>query len=399
MLLSPPVHASLLALSAVLALSAGAAAQPPGSFNQYTVTDLGVLGAGTNSAGFDINHAGWVGGSSNLTDGGPQHAFLWYGSGPLLDLGTLEGASCPLCNSAADGPNANGEAPVGSEISAPDPDGEDFCGYGTHLQCLGAIWRNNKLNPLPSLPGGRNANAFGINDLGTVVGFAETGVRDATCASATRFQVFQFSAVKWDTDGSVQALAPLTGDTVSFAFGINNRGQIVGSSGTCDTQGLPPANTTGRHAVIWEKDGTPVYLGTLGDASNTMFNAASSINDSGDAVGTSQYTDGTIHSFLWKKGTGMQDLGTLPGAFATIAGCCDTVNNRDEVVGFSVDELGFRPFLWRNGVMVDLNTLVAPNSPLYLLSADGINDRGEIVGQACVLPDCTVFHAFRATPK
>ena len=31
---------------------------------RYTVKDLGVLGAGTNSAGFGINHAGWVAGSS-----------------------------------------------------------------------------------------------------------------------------------------------------------------------------------------------------------------------------------------------------------------------------------------------------------------------------------------------
>src|SRR5258705_11605580 len=78
-----------------------------------------------------------------------------------------------------------------------------------------------------------------------------------------------------------------------------------------------------------KKTAAPTYLGTLGDAANTMFNAASSINGLGDVVGTSQFTDGTIHSFLWKKGIGMQDLGALPGAFVTVAGCCNTVNNRD----------------------------------------------------------------------
>jgi probable HAF family extracellular repeat protein len=376
--------------------SLGQQAKP---FSHYTVTDLGVLKAGTNSSGFDMNHAGWVGGSSNLTPGGPQHAFIWYGGGPLQDLGTLQGEACPQCNSGADGPNASGEAPIGSEISTPDPDGEDFCGFGTHLECLGAIWRFGKLTALPKLPGGHNANAFGINDLGQVVGFAETGVKDPTCVTATAFQVFRFQAVKWERDGEIKELPPLPGDTVAFSFGINDRGQAVGSSGTCATQGLPPANVTGLHPVLWEKDGTPTYLGTLGDAANTMFNAASSINGLGDVVGTSQFTDGTVHSFLWRKGIGMRDLGTLPGAFATVAGCCNTVNNQDEVAGFSIDETGMRAFLWRDGAMVDLNTLVPADSPLYLLAAYSINDAGEITGQGCVLPDCSVMHAFRATPK
>ena len=95
----------------------------------------------------------------------------------------------------------------------------------------------------------------------------------------------------------------------------------------------------------------------------------------------------------------MRDLGTLPGAFATIAGCCDTVNNQDDVVGFSVDEFGITPFLWHDGTMVDLNSLMPANSPLYLLSASSINEAGEITGQACVLPACSELHAFRATPR
>jgi probable HAF family extracellular repeat protein len=401
----PLIH-SLAALSALLAMSLAATAQGASQqhgkkFRQYTIKDLGALGSGTNSAGFDMNHAGWVGGSSNLVPNGPQHAFLWYGGGSLQDLGTLGGSACPQCNSAADGPSANGEAAIGSETSTVDPNGEDFCGYGTHLQCLGAVWRYGKLKALPNLPGGRNANAFGINDLGQLVGFAESNVADPSCANATAFQTHRFQAVMWEKDGDIHILHPLKkmGDTVGFAFGINNRGQVVGSSGTCATQGLPPVNVTGLHAVLWEQDGSPTYLGTLGDAANTMYNAASAINDLGDVVGTSQFTDGTVHSFLWKRGVGMRDLGTLPGAFATIAGCCGTVNNQDDVVGFSIDEFGITPFLWHDGTMADLNSLMPANSPLYLLSASSINEAGEITGQACVLPACSELHAFRATPK
>jgi probable HAF family extracellular repeat protein len=362
----------------------------------YSVTDLGVLGTGTNSAAYDMNNIGWVAGSSNLIPGGPQHAFLWFGGGPLRDLGTLGGP-----NSAADGPNWFGEAPVISEIATADPDGEDFCGYGTHLQCRGAIWRYGKLSVLPGLPGGRNAVSIGINNLAQVVGWAENGIYDSTCAQATLSQVFRFDAVKWDPSGKIHKLSPLIseGDTVAFSFGINDRGQAVGSSGSCSTQGLPPANTTGLHAVLWERDGSPKYLGTLGDANNTMFNAATSINDRGEVVGTSQYIDGTVHSFLWRESRGMEDLGTLPGAFATIAGCCHTINNRNEVVGFSINGTGSTAFVWKDGVITDLNTLIPAGSPLHLLNAEALNDEGEIVGQACVLPACTEFHAYRARPR
>jgi probable HAF family extracellular repeat protein len=216
---------------------------------------------------------------------------------------------------------------------------------------------------------------------------------------ATPFQVFRFEAVRWEPNGEVHELPPLKGDTVAYSLGINDLGQAVGSSGTCATQGLPPANVTGLHNVLWEKDGTPTYLGTLGDSKNTMFNAANSINDLGQVDGTSQFTDGTVHSFLWTKGTGMHDIGTLPGAFATVAGCCRTVNNLGEVVGFSIDANGSTAFLWKDGKIKDLNTVIPANSPLHLLAAYSINDVGEIAGQGCVMPACTEFHAFRATPK
>jgi probable HAF family extracellular repeat protein len=124
-------------LAASLATVAAPAAQAPGcAMPQYSVRDLGVLGKGTNATATDMNRTGWVAGSSNLVPNGPQHAFLWFGGGPLVDLGTLGGP-----NSGVDGPNLYGEAAVGSEISKADPDHEDFCAYGTHLQCLGAIWR------------------------------------------------------------------------------------------------------------------------------------------------------------------------------------------------------------------------------------------------------------------
>ena len=95
----------------------------------------------------------------------------------------------------------------------------------------------------------------------------------------------------------------------------------------------------------------------------------------------------------------MRDLGVLPGDFV---GAGLAINNNGEVVGPSFSAPGPtsgspRAFLWQNGVMSDLNSLVPVDSPLYLLLADGINDAGEIAGFGV---DTTTgnIHAFLATP-
>src|SRR5437016_5989933 len=334
---------------------------------RYTVRDLGALGGpGTNSSAFDMNNAGWVAGSGNLIPGGPQHAFVWFGRGPLIDLGTLGGP-----NSAADGPNLRGEAAIISETGKTDPNGEDFCGFGNHLQCLAAIWRNGKLTALPALPEGHNAQAYGLNDRSEVIGFSENGVEDSSCATLMPFQVFRYDAVVWEPNGHIRKLSRLAGDTVAFGFGMNNKGQAVGSSGLCSNTSLPPLPPNGAHAVLWEKDGSPTNLGDLGGTSNI----ATSVNNQGEVVGTSQSTDGTIHAFVWNRRRGMRDLGTFPGAVATVAPCCNTINDRGQVVGFWFDTMGnVRAFLWQDNVLANLNDLIPKGSPWQLQFASAIND-------------------------
>jgi hypothetical protein len=56
-----------------------------------------------------------------------------------------------------------------------------------------------------------------------------------------------------------------------------------------------------------------------------------------------------------------------------------------------------RAFLWENGVITDLNTLVPANSPLYLLTGFSSNSRGEIAGFG-VTTDGEI-HAYLASPN
>ena len=82
-------------------------------------------------------------------------------------------------------------------------------------------------------------------------------------------------------------------------------------------------------------------------------------------------------------------------------GIATAINNRGEVVGASVSAPGPatgnpRAFVWRNGVMTDLNSLVPADSPLHLLTAFAINDLGEIVGFGAT--EGGDLHGFLATP-
>ena len=382
----------LTSIAAGSLLAALAIAQTP----RYTITDLGTLG-GTYSYAYGINDAGEVSGGAatpNQTGGLSETAFLWY-NGQITDLGTLGGLACPACNSEAGGPNANGASPMLSETAHSDPNGEDTCGFGTHLQCLGAIWKKGALTALSALPGGHNSQAYWLNDSGQAAGLAENGVRDATCA--TPFQVLRFEAVIWGPKGEIRELSPLAGDTVGFAFGINNSGQAVGTSGLCSNTTLPTVGPSGAHAVLWEKDGSATDLGNLGGTNNI----ATTVNDLGEVAGNSQSaTDGNTHPFLWTPKTGIHDLGIFPGDFLTVAPCCNTLNDKSQVVGFSCPgPMGScRAFLWQptDGVLTDLNTLIPKDSPWYLQAATSINNAGEIVGYGTINGS---VHAFLATPK
>jgi probable HAF family extracellular repeat protein len=351
----------LTSIAAGALLTALAVAQTP----RYSVNDLGTLG-GSSSVAFGINPAGRVAGAANIP-GEDQRAFITGIGNMLIDLGGLGGP-----NSLAGAPNGMGELPVVAEMPKPDPLGEDFCGYGTHLICLGALW-NGTMMPLPNL-GGNNGETYSMNNQGQIVGVAENSVHDSTCAPP---QVLDFLPVAWGPNpAQVQALPLLPGDTVGAALWNNDLGQVVGSTGTC-------ANTTfvglpdGPHAVLWD-NGAPIDLGNLG---GKMHTTASAINNRTEVVGGSNLPGESIfHGFLWTKAAGLQDIGLLG---MDIAGIPTSINNNTQVVGASCDSSGnCRGFLWQNNVMTDLNTLIPANSPLYIVFALGINDAGEIAGQA-----------------
>lgn len=351
---------------------------------QYVVTDLGTLG-GTFSVGLGINNKRLVNGNSTLPGDTQVHAFLWR-NGAITDLGTLGGP-----NSNSNSPlNDRGEVTGFSDTATPDPLGEDFCAFGTSLICLPFLWRDGVMTPLPTL-GGNNGQAFEINNRGQAAGNAENSTIDATCVPP---QVPQFRPVIFEK-GEAQELPILAGDADGFAVAINDRGLVVGSSGNCAT---PDA-----HAVLWQphdeeeaqNESDRFIVTNLGSLGGTASNDPQDINNAGEVVGSSSLSDGTVHAFLWTPDMGMQDLGTLPGDTTSFG---SGINSKGQVVGSSLDATGnTRAFVRRNGVLTDLNTVIPAGSSLFLFDAFGINDRGDIVGDALDL-NTGETHAYLASP-
>lgn len=118
------------------------------------------------------------------------------------------------------------------------------------------------------------------------------------------------------------------GGNGTIAFGVNDRGQVVGSSAT--NMG------NYEHAFLWSQKTGIIDLGALPPAPGNS--VAIDINNQGQVVGSSQ-VNARNHALLWSRKTGILDLGALPGAVHTFA---TAINEAGQVTGSSGDQA----FLW-----------------------------------------------------
>jgi probable HAF family extracellular repeat protein len=364
--------------SAALRLSAG-----------YHVIELSSLG-GTRSIGNSLDDLGVVAGQSRLAGNQVVRASVWF-AGRQLDLGTLGGSHSSVVWPVK---NLRGVISGIAETAEVDPLGEAwscsaFFPTVTGHVCRGFVWEQGAMRALPTF-GGTHGFATGTNDRKQTVGWAENGIRDATCNAP---QVLQFRAAVWGPAiGQIRELPPLPGDTTSAATAINDRGQIVGISGICSNA---VGEYSAAHAVLWDGD-RPTDIGSLG---GVAWNTPMAINQRGDVVGfanaagTDPPNDFNVHAFLWTKRDGIRDLGTLPGdATSQALG----INEWRQVVGVSCGAT-CRAFVWQDGIMTNLNDRVVSGSSDTLRIAGDINDLGEIAGQT--VDAANVRSAFLALPK
>ncbi len=187
---------------------------------------------------------------------------------------------------------------------------------------------------------------------------------------------------------------PPGADGGALGFGINNAGQVVGTS--------LDANFNGTGFVY--SAGSFTFLAVPGAAGGSDANA---INNNGDIAGDYYDADGFAHGFLRQGGVfstldstpyGLNDGGMVVGSFfggtshstgyvlfngvstpIAVPGARDTyayaINNRGDVVGASDVPGTSSGFLLRDGVLTSFR---APGASFT--EAHGINNAGTIVG-------------------
>jgi probable HAF family extracellular repeat protein len=198
---------------------------------------------------------------------------------------------------------------------------------------------------LPAPSGAFTASALAVNNVGQSAGYAN-------------FNNGQH-AVVW-SGNAVQDIGTLGGQ-YSFAYGMNDLGQVVGNSTT--------SSNGGQHAFLWSPSGM-LDLGVVGGGT---YSSAYAVNNAGQVAGSAGTASGQQHAAVWINGVG-QDLGTLGGSYSIAYG----INSSGQVAGqaSTVGNSG-HAFLWSGNVLQDLGTLGGTYSEAF-----GVSDAGQVIGGA-----------------
>lgn len=181
----------------------------------------------------------------------------------------------------------------------------------------------------------------------------------------------------WFYDGSVAGEIGTLGGPMSMGNGVNNAGQVVGSSSL--------ANSPLTHAFVWTKLGGMRDIGTLFGAGSS-FGVA--INNKGQATGSSFTPDGTTHAFRWSAANGMEDVG-LFAPFLPHFTNATAIGDTGLVAGWGSNADGDgHAFAWtRRSGLLDLGTFGGISS--FAVAVDG---EGQVAGYASVPGN--LAHAF-----
>jgi probable HAF family extracellular repeat protein len=237
---------------------------PVFAVSQYTVTNIGHLGGGFSWA-YDVNNNGWVVGASRLTPGqSQQHAFLWTEQSGIDDLGTLGGN-----DSEAYAVNELGQI-VGVSHTETGANHAFLWTESGGMIDLGHL-------------GGDYSIARDINNQGQIVGFSNTVSGDR-------------HAFLWTVEDGMIDLGIVEGSSpysTSEGQGINDLGQVTGRN---------LMSSGNYHGIFWTVEDGMIEIGSVFDQSY-----AYSINNMGQVVGTT-FT-GPDNAFLWTESDGMIVIG------------------------------------------------------------------------------------------
>lgn len=201
-------------------------------------------------------------------------------------------------------------------------------------------------------PEGSYSVAYGINDLGQIVGIKKTGKNERT-------------SYFWDINENTTRNLGSLGGNYAYGFRINNNGEIAGASRN---------NLSEIRAVYWSSpNDNIVNLGTFGGSLGTSTSSqAQGINEKGEIVGYTRLPNKDV-AFLIDEHGAYHELRALDNSDYSDA---IDINDHCQIVGVSKNDKGnFRAVIWdrKNGIQ-DLGTLGGSSQ------AWSINNKGQIVG-------------------
>ena len=332
----PVSHASNLPPPATSSYPAPIAA----TNSNYTLRELSPAPGFNSIHVLALNNQGQVVGGMDSTNN-ETHAFVWD-NGVLTDLGTLGGSK-----SSATGINDAGDI-VGTILT--NSDRRAFLLHNGEVTDLGRIDGYPKL--------GAEGNTYyspciAINGLSQVVGHVAAGNENPRPFILNQGRTAYFGL--------------LTSASIFYAEIINRRGQILGRA-------TPTQGDTRMHSMRWQ-DGEMIDLSAL----NGTLSTANGMNDRGTVVGVATIpTNGRQRAFIWENGS-LRWLNTSNSVESSGL----AIDNTGLVVGFArTPKKRYFACLWKGDEMLDLSSLVSIESGWQLVSAEAVNDRGQIMARA-----------------
>ena len=320
---------------------------------------------------------------------GAPHVPMYH----VTDLGTLSG------DTQSEGGAINAAGDVTGESTDVDYSvGQAFRYHDGTLTGLGvlnagdvsagaAINASGEVAGVSSGDGGDFATTWSgttITDISSGVESWATGINDDGDVVGSMYTTDLLAFV--DTGGPLVDLnsevsSGATGMTLIEALAINGTGEIVGFGATADGP---------THAFLFDA-GKVTDLGTPGNHPDDM-SSATAINAAGHVVG---WTDGTTSGAFYWNGT-MHVISVASGPGGDMA---SGINAADWVVGFHDTGAGTTAFVWPGaGSAVDLNTRALDLPAGWTLTgANAINDSGQIAATASI-DEAGDQHAVRLTP-
>jgi len=328
------------ALAGLFACAASAVAGAP----QYTIVDIGTVGAHASSQGFRVSSNGGFATGRSLGSPG-SFAYSWTPGGGIVGLPNLASPvrNFGVGNSVNDFGTVVGTGSTTSFGSSPLP----------------LIWQGGVVSQLPLPAGETIARGNDINNTGVVVGSVNGGSLERAYFST----------------GGLSTVITTTGPggtIMTTAFSINNASVAVGN-------GIDPNNAARNVGMVYDiNTNTMVEVGALPGFNGAL---AFDISNAGHVVGSSMLNQGSGLPYIWTSAGGMV---AVPLPTGTSQAGARGVNSSGWVVGTASSAFAI-PYLYDGDATYRIADIIPAGTGWDLStntssSALSISDNGVIVG-------------------